>query len=190
MTSRTARFAVAFVLALGLVGTSIAAAGGGKGKHDHHGDSGFRAHLTGFGENPSLWSPATADLALKIGTGQLTWTLKYSGFVDQPSAAHVHISAPGVNGGVAFFFCGGGGKPACPSSAGGPVTITGTTLPADVLGPTAQHFPAGQLDPIVAAIKAGVAYANMHTAPNPGGEIRGQLVGGHRHDNGDDDDDD
>lgn len=186
MFSRKARLVVALMLALGLVGASIAAAGNhGNGKSNNKGHSEFSAHLTGFGENPSLYSPAQGDLKLTIGSGQLTWTLKYSGFINQPSAAHVHISAPGVNGGVSFFFC-GGAKPACPSSAGGPVTISGTTLPADILGPTAQSFPAGQLDPVIAAIKAGVTYANMHTSVNPGGEIRGQLEGGHG-DNGDDD---
>jgi hypothetical protein len=34
------------------------------------------------------------------------------------TAAHIHVSAPGVNGGVATFLCGGGGKPACPTPAG------------------------------------------------------------------------
>jgi hypothetical protein len=103
--------------------------------------------------------------------------------------AHVHVGQPGVAGGVSFFFC-GGAKPACPSSASGPVTITGTVLPADILGPTAQGFAAGDLNSIVKAIKAGFTYANMHTSAFTGGEIRGQLEAGHGHGHDDQGDND
>mgnify|MGYP006389280705 CR=1 FL=1 len=50
---------------------------------------------------------------------------------------------------------------------------------------------AGQLGELVAAMRAGVTYVNVHTTQFPGGEIRGQLRakhGGHGH--GDDDRDD
>ena len=102
--------------------------------------------------------------------------------------AHVHVGQPGVSGGVSFFFC-GGPKPPCPSSASGPVTISGTTTAADIMGPTAQGFAAGDLNSVVKAIEAGFTYANMHTNVFPAGEIRGQLVPSHGHDGGDDNDD-
>ena len=38
-----------------------------------------------------------------------------------------------------------------------------------------QQLTAGELDEVIAAIRAGVAYVNVHTAVSPGGEIRGQL---------------
>jgi len=34
---------------------------------------------------------------------------------------------------------------------------------------------AGELADVIAAICAGVAYANVHTTLSPGGEIRGQI---------------
>ena len=43
-----------------------------------------------------------------------------------------HVSAPHVNGGVATFFCGGGGKPACPTPSG---TVTGVMIASDIVGP-------------------------------------------------------
>lgn len=180
MSSRTIRFALGMIMVSGLAATSIAVAAGHghKGKKD---DQQFTAHLIGFNEVPSLNSPAQADLTLTVGSGQLTWSLTYSGFVNQPSQAHVHIGQPGVAGGVSFFFCGGSGKAACPSSASGPVTITGTTVAADIQAIAAQGFVAGQLDPVVAAIEAGFTYANMHTSVFPAGEIRGQLEPGHGH---------
>jgi CHRD domain-containing protein len=39
-----------------------------------------------------------------------------------------------------------------------------------------QQIVAGELDEVIAAIRAGVAYVNVHATPlNPGGEIRGQI---------------
>jgi hypothetical protein len=178
MSSRRFRFALLIGLVVGLIGASIAvAATRHHGKGDH-GDR-FFAHLTGLGENPSINSGGSADLSLQIrdNPAQLTFTLTYSGLSGNPSAAHVHISQPGVNGGVSFFFCGGGGKPACPASTSG--TITGVVNPADVQAISGQGFAAGDLNAVITAIRAGATYANMHTALWPNGEIRGQLGHGH-----------
>jgi len=181
MRSRKSRFALALLMVLGLAATSVAvAATRGDGHHNgRNGAQQFTAHLTGYNETPSLNSPAHGDLTLTIGSNSLTWSLTYAGFVSQPLVAHVHVGQPGTAGDVAFFFC-GGTKPACPSSASGPVTITGTTVAADIVGPTTQGFAVGDLTSIVKAIQAGATYANMHTTAWPKGEIRGQLVpGGH-----------
>jgi hypothetical protein len=182
MGSRRTRFTLAVALVLTLGGTSIAYAAS---RHhskpvDSHGEV-FTAHLVGYNEVPADNSPATGDLTLTVGNGQLTWSLTYQGFKagNQPSVAHVHVGQPNVIGGVSFYFCGGGGKAACPSTDSGPITITGTTLPADILGPTAQEFAAGDLDSVIKAMEAGLTYANMHTPTLPTGEIRGQLVRGH-----------
>jgi hypothetical protein len=78
-----------------------------------------------------------------------------------------------VNGGVVFFLCGGGGKPACPASTSG--TVTGTVLAADVVALAAQGIAAGDLAAVLQMIRAGLGYANMHTPLHPGGEIRGQI---------------
>ena len=79
-----------------------------------------------------------------------------------------------------MFFCtnlgnGPAGTQACPSA---PATVTGTITPADVIGPAGQGITAGQFDELVAAIRAGVTYANVHSSLYPGGEIRAQLEGG------------
>jgi hypothetical protein len=57
-------------------------------------------------------------------------------------------------------------------------------LPAeDVVGPqppgtaAPQQITDGELAEVIAAIRAGVAYVNVHTTPSPGGEVRGQLGG-------------
>ncbi len=86
--------------------------------------------------------------------------------------AHVHFGQRGVAGGVAAFLCGGGTKPA-PCVPG--TTITGTITPADVQGPAGQGIAPGEWNELVAAIRAGVAYANVHSMTQQGGEIRGQI---------------
>ena len=51
-----------------------------------------------------------------------------------------------------------------------------TATLADVIGAAAgQGIEAGDFDEILAAMRAGIAYANVHTTKWPGGEIRGQL---------------
>jgi hypothetical protein len=38
-----------------------------------------------------------------------------------------------------------------------------------------QQLNAGDLAAVITAIRAGAAYANVHTTLSPGGEIRGQI---------------
>jgi hypothetical protein len=52
------------------------------------------------------------------------------------------------------------GTQACPSPSG---TITA----ADVVGPTAQGVAPGEFDELVRAIRAGAAYANVHSTLFP-----------------------
>lgn len=75
---------------------------------------------------------------------------------------------------LSAFLCGGSTKPApCPYPSG---TVTGTIVPADIVGPSGQGIEAGSWNELVRAIRAGHTYANLHTTPRwPGGEIRGQI---------------
>jgi hypothetical protein len=170
--------AVALIVAL--VGASIALAGAAKGR-DH--DNGFGARLIGFNEVPANNTAGRGQLTFTMTSTKITFKLVYSGLSGPPAAAHIHVGQKNVNGGVSIFFCGGGGQPACPAATSG--TVSGTATAANVVGPTAQGYNAGDLAAVERAIKAGVTYANMHTAKFPGGEIRGQI--GRGGDNGDND---
>jgi hypothetical protein len=138
----------------------------------------FRAELRGLNEVPPTNSKATGTLTGQIsddGTS-LTFTLTFSGLTANPAVAHIHFGPTRVSGGVMVFFCGGGGKPACPASTSG--TVTGTIMAADIVGPAGQGIPPapnGQFSDVVRAIRTGNGYANMHNANFPAGEIRGQL---------------
>lgn len=85
-------------------------------------------------------------------TGELKYTLKVADLTGPAAAGHIHKGAVGVAGPVVVALM-------VPTTT---VEVAGTvTLP-----------PAA-----IADLKAGLLYVNIHTAANPGGEIRGQLKG-------------
>jgi hypothetical protein len=137
-------------------------------------DEMFSATLKGVNEVPALVTTATGTFTatLNADASALDFVLTYDKLEGDPTAAHVHIGQVGVNGGVSFFFCGGGGKPACPPA---PATITGTIVATDVIGPVGQGVNAGEFSKVVAMLRSGLTYANVHTTRFPGGAARGQV---------------
>jgi hypothetical protein len=53
--------------------------------------------------------------------------------------------------------------------------VTGTIRAANIIGPGVQGIAATELDELIAAIRAGIAYPNVHSTKFPNGEIRGQF---------------
>jgi hypothetical protein len=154
-----------------------------------HRDVTLRASLTGLKEVPPIASPATATLRASMDEGarMLTFTLTFRNLTANLAAAHIHFGPSKVIGGVVAFFCGGGGKPACPAATSG--TVTGTITAADVVALPAQGIAAGDFASLVRAIKTGNAYVNLHNQRFQAGEVRGQVVGSGRSDKDDEADD-
>ena len=93
----------------------------------------------------------TADIDYDAAAKKLSWKLTYSGLSGNATAAHFHGPAePGKNAGVAV---------AIPGAALSPTEGTATLTDAQA-----------------ADLLAGKFYVNIHTAANPGGEIRGQVT--------------
>lgn len=160
---RSSLAAVPFLLVLGSPATG------------QSGEQSFKATLSGVQEVPAVSTTGTGEFRARLDAAEttLTYELEYSGLEGAiTTAAHVHLGQRGVNGGVSFFLCGGGSTPACPATQG---TVTGTVTAADVVGPASQGIAAGELGEIIAAMRSGAAYANVHTDKHPGGEIRGQI---------------
>ncbi len=129
--------------------------------------------MSGFQEVPAISTTGTGTFVGVIVTGDtaINYQLSYSNLEGTASMAHIHLGQPGVNGGVVAFLCGGGGKPACPASG----TVTGTIMPADIQAVASQGIAAGELAAVIAAIRAGGTYANVHTSMFGGGEIRDRI---------------
>ena len=150
MTKRRVQLLLVVVLALSLVGASIAIASGEKKAPKD--ESKLKANLKGQTENPYNNSGGTGQFTATMTDTQITYTLTYENLTGNPLFAHIHVGQKFANGGVSIFLCGGGGKPACPAATSG--TVTGTIVAADVLGPTNQNFTPGDLASVERAIAA------------------------------------
>jgi hypothetical protein len=150
----------------------------------------LRAALSGYEEVPTLSTSGSARFHARVNPDEnaVDWELSYSDLEGTVTQAHIHFGATATNGPVVVFFCsnlgnGPAGTQACPSA---PATISGTFTAADVLGGAAtMGLEAGNLEELLAALRAGATYANVHSTLRPGGEVRGQIGahngrGGHR----------
>ena len=112
----------------------------------------FTGTMNGATEVPAKTTDGkgTANATLDTATKMLTYDVEYSGLTGPATAAHFHGPAePGANAPVVVPF------PTPASPIKGTATLT---------------------DAQMADLMAGKWYANVHTAANPGGEIRGQMV--------------
>ena len=177
MTFRSKVITLVAVAALGIAGIATVA-----GADDA---SRFDARLTGYEELPTLSTSGngTFEAELNRSGTQLSYTLSYAGPFDaNPSGgtvtqAHIHFGATAFSGGISAFLCsnlgnGPAGTPACPTPSG---TVSGVITAAQVIGPGSQGIQAGEFAELIRALRAGVAYANIHTTTFQPGEIRGQI---------------
>ena len=164
--------ALILVLLVALGIGSYAIAGGGK--------KNLRAdQLTGYQENPDISTVASGRFEVTIDDDAqtLSYELEYSGLEGTVTQAHVHFGKRAVNGGISYFLC---GTPASPGPAGTPTcpasgTVSRTIGAADIIGPTGQGIEPAAFAEIVAAMREGHTYANVHSSKWPGGEIRAQI---------------
>jgi CHRD domain-containing protein len=113
----------------------------------------FKASMSSKQEVPPTTSNGSGDVlaTLDTKTKQLSYTMTYMGLTGPATAAHFHgPAAAGANAGVVVPI---GMPPANPAT--GTVTLT---------------------DDQIKDLEAGKWYANVHTAQNKGGEIRGQMT--------------
>jgi CHRD domain-containing protein len=176
MVRKRRLFVLTGILVVGLAVGSFALAGDKPLKPPKFGGAKtFSAKLIGYQETPLTLSTAGfGDFRAKlVNDTTLRYVLRFTDLEGgNVLFAHVHIGQRGTTGGVMFFLCGGGGKPACPNSPG---VVEGTVTPANVIGPAGQGVAAGEFDEAIRAMRAGYAYANVHTVTYPTGEIRGQI---------------
>lgn len=108
--------------------------------------------LSGSEEVPPVETSATGmtDIMYNSENGMLTWTLEYSGLSGDATAAHFH--GPADEGENA--------PPVVPIEE----FASGSEGSAEITAEQAEQMMAGKW------------YVNVHTAANPGGEIRGQVM--------------
>jgi hypothetical protein len=129
------------------------------------------ATLTGAGETPApginTGAFGTATVTVDLTARTVTYTVQVFNLPSGVTASHIHVGAVGTPGPVVVNFA-----PALNSSNdfsfSGVVQDTAFVLRGD------QGIRSA--DDMFQAIIGGNAYVNVHSAVNPGGEIRGQLV--------------
>ena len=188
MTFRLKVIAVLAVSALGVVAVSAVALAKDSSRFD--------TSLSGYEELPTLSTRANGTFEAKLNKdgSELAYTLSYEGPFDGNATgaastvtqAHIHFGARATApaGNISAFLCsnlgnGPAGTPACPVTSG---TVSGVIRPASIVGPAGQGIAAGEFVELVRALRAGAAYANVHTTANPPGEIRGQIEGNKKND--------
>jgi hypothetical protein len=92
----------------------------------------------------------TATVTRSGAATSLSWRLTFARLTGRASSAHIHVGRRGRAGPVAVALCG-----PCRSGVRKTVTLQRS---------------------VIAALEAGRAYVNVHTARNPAGEIRGQIA--------------
>ena len=139
-----------------------------------------RTRLKSYEEVPSVSSVASGRFHAQIddNAGSIAYELSFDGLEGDVRQAHNHVGPRSANGGISVFLCQTsfnpdptGLAPVCPQSG----TVTGVLTAANVIGPAGQGVAAQEFAELVQAIRAGVAYANVHSTKFPGGEVRGQL---------------
>lgn len=148
-------------------------------------DESLNTKLKGYEEVPAVSSTGTGRFKAKIdkANGILHYELSYSGLEGEVRQAHIHFGQRGVNGGITLWLCQSASNPS-PTPTKTPMclqsgTVTGDLSAADVIttnpGAIAQGIAPGEFAEVLAAIRAGTAYVNVHSSKHGGGEIRGQL---------------
>ena len=147
----------------------------------------IKASLIGNQEVPVVSTVARGEFHATISEDEqsIDYELTYSGLQGTVTQAHIHVAQLSVNGSIVIWLCGTAanlgpaGTPTCTPGSG---IFTGTITAANVVaGATAsQQLAAGELAEVIAAMRAGAAYANVHTNLSPGGEIRGQISASNR----------
>lgn len=106
--------------------------------------------FSGSNEVPAVTTSATGTVTASYDKTSkiLTYNVVYAGLT--PTAGHFHLGTPGTNGSIIIQF---------PYVSYSPIVGSALLTPAQET-----------------ALLAGGLYANLHTAANPGGEIRANVV--------------
>lgn len=130
----------------------------------------FRADLSGAEEVPPIVSDTSGSAKFRVDRGltKIVVDLDIRNGTDilAVAGAHIHCGVAGANGPVAAFLAG-----MVPGGLDGNIslrlTIDDDNIINDACGATVAD--------LVASFASGDAYVNVHSAANPGGEVRGQI---------------
>ena len=152
--------------------------------------SDLRAALSADREVPIVSSTATGSFTAQVADDDRSfdYQLNYEGFDGTVTQSHIHIAQEFASGGISVWLCQTATTsapqavaaitPVCGAPGGAGPEATGTISAANVIGPTGQAIPSAAFAELMAMIRSGNAYVNVHSTAAPGGEVRGQIEPG------------
>lgn len=125
----------------------------------------FKARLAGTEEVPPNESPAGGSAWVKTNNDNIEYEVNVTD-IDKVNAAHIHLGEKGKNGPVILTLF---KEEPTELKTGklGEANLTASNLEGPMKGKSGAD--------LVAAIKNGTTYVNVHSTDFPDGEIRGQL---------------
>ena len=130
----------------------------------------FHADLSGAEEVPPIVSATSGTAKFRVDPGltKIVADLDIRNGTDilAIAGAHIHCAPAGSNGPVSAFLAG-----AVPGGFDGNISLR-VTIDEDNIINIACGATVAEL---VASFASGDAYVNVHSAANPGGEVRGQI---------------
>ena len=156
----------------------------------------FKEFLNGINEATvvvSTTGTGTFTAEISQDGSEIGYELTFQDLEGDVRQAHIHIGHPQNQGGIVLWLCDSATNPS-PSldtpdcAVDDPLNlragkVSGTLTAADVQVNTGNGIAAGEFEEVVALIRAGRTYVNVHSAKFGPGEIRAQIdnrdAGGH-----------
>jgi len=131
----------------------------------------FTANLSGANETPApgvlTGAFANATVTLDLATGRVTWSIDVFNMPSGTNNAHFHVGGPGLAGPTVVNI-------AFPPNISNDYNLSGSATAANLTPRNDQGI--RSWDDFIQALMGGQTYLNIHSAVNPGGEIRGQVI--------------
>lgn len=125
----------------------------------------YVAQMSAANEVPPLGLGATGTATFTLTGRTLSYDVSVQGLSGNAAASHIHLGAAGSNGDIVYPF------DAAPVRSG---HLASGTI--DLTKPVSNGTTSISGDSLLALVNRGLLYANVHTAANPSGEIRGQIT--------------
>lgn len=130
----------------------------------------FNATLSGANETPPVSGGGTGTATFTLSGSTVNYSVVATGLSGSATGAHIHVGASGVAGPIVVDIAA-----ITPPPAGTSFSIQGSFTAANIKPQTSPTI--ATLDDLVAQMRAGNTYFNIHTAAHASGETRGQLAG-------------
>jgi hypothetical protein len=125
----------------------------------------YVAQLSGANEVPSVPLGGSGTGTFTLTGRTLNYMVTVNGLSGAAAASHIHGGAAGANGTILYPFT------AAAVQSG---QVASGTI--DLNQPVSNGSSSISGDSVLKLLNAGLLYTNVHTAANPGGEIRGQIT--------------